>query len=391
MSSADVPNGTATGDRARPDAPSGRGGSARRGPALPAFPWDSLAGATELARAHPDGIITLSVGTPVDPVPEVLRRALSTAADSPGYPATHGTADLREAAAAALRRRFGVEGISAESVLPTIGSKELVAWLPTLLGVRAGDVVAIPELAYPTYEVGATMAGAEVVRADATHALGPARPAMIWINSPSNPTGRVLPAEHLRKVVEWARERGTIVVSDECYLSLAWDAEPVSVLHPSVCGDSTEGVLAVHSLSKTSNLAGYRAGFVAGDDELVRGLLEVRKHAGMIVPRPVQDVMTAALNDDEHVRVQRDTYAARRATLWPALERAGFTVDHSQAGLYLWATRGEDAWTTVDWLARRGILVAPGTFYGPSGDRHVRVALTASDDDVAAAAKRLAD
>ncbi len=392
MSSAGVPDGAvAAGERARRGSgSSGRPGSRSRGPALPDFPWDSLSGATEVAREHPDGIITLSVGTPVDPVPGVLQRALAAGADAPGYPATHGTPALREAAVGALRRRFGVESVGIESVLPTIGSKELVAWLPTLLGVGAGDVVAVPELAYPTYEVGATMAGADVVRADATHALGPARPAMIWVNSPSNPTGRVLPAEHLRKIVDWARERGTVVVSDECYLSLGWEADPVSVLHRSVCGDSAEGVLAVHSLSKTSNLAGYRAGFVAGDGELVRGLLEVRKHAGMIMPRPVQDVMVAALDDDEHVRAQRDLYAARRATLWPALERAGFTVDHSQGGLYLWATRDEDAWDTVHRLARNGILVAPGTFYGPGGSRHVRIALTASDDDIAAAARRLA-
>ncbi len=266
-----------------------------------------------------------------------------------------------------------------------------MAWLPTLLGVRPGEQVAIPELAYPTYEVGATLAGAETVRTDATHTLGPARPPLLWLNSPSNPTGKVLPIEHLRKVVEWARERGTVVASDECYLSLGWESEPVSVLHPAVCGGSFEGLLAVHSLSKTSNFAGYRGGFVTGDPELVRRLLEVRKHSGMIVPRPVQDAMTVALDDDEHVREQRERYASRRARLWPELERAGFTVEHSQGGLYLWATRGESAWRTVEWLARRGVLVAPGTFYGPGGEQHVRIALTASDERIAAAADRLSD
>ena len=358
---------------------------------LPDFPWDSLSGATERARAHPDGLVDLSVGTPVDPVPELIQAALSSVAEVPGYPATYGTPELRAAAAEALDRRFGVSGVDPDAVLPTIGSKELVAWLPTLLGLGSGDLVVIPELAYPTYEVGALLAGAEVVRADSLTALGPRRPALMWLNSPSNPTGRVLPAAHLRKVVDWARERGTIVASDECYLSLAWEADPVSVLHPDVCGGRTDGLLAVHSLSKSSNLAGYRAGFVAGDLGLVRRLLEVRKHAGMIPPRPVQAAMTAALADDEHVRVQREGYAARRSMLRPALLAAGFTVDHSEAGLYLWATRGEDAWATVSWLAERGILVAPGTFYGPTGDRHVRIALTATDERIAAAAKRLSD
>ncbi|MGP4021511.1 succinyldiaminopimelate transaminase [Saccharopolyspora sp. 5N708] len=363
--------------------------SGSRGPHLPDFPWDSLARQTDTAKSHPDGIVNLSVGTPVDPVPANLQRALSAAADQPGYPATHGTPELREAAVAALHRRYGITGLAPEAVLPTIGTKELVAWLPTLLGIRPGDVVAIPELAYPTYEVGARIAGAEVVRL-APGELPPAGTALLWLNSPSNPTGQVLDARQLADSVRRAREIGAVVASDECYLALGWDTEPVSVLHPSVCSDF-RGVLAAHSLSKSSNLAGYRAGFITGDPDLVGRLLELRKHAGMIVPRPVQEAVTAALRDDEHVRAQRELYAARRALLRPALEAAGFRIDHSQAGLYLWATRGDDAWQTVDWLAQRGILVAPGTFYGPAGDRHVRIALTATDERIAAAAKRLAE
>jgi succinyldiaminopimelate transaminase len=357
---------------------------------LPDFPWDQLAEHTATARAHPDGVINLSMGTPVDPVPGLIQDALAKAADAPGYPFTHGTPALRMAAAEALLRRHEVSGIDPNAVLPTIGSKELVAWLPTLLGARAGDVVVIPELAYPTYEVGARLAGAVPVRSDSLVALGPARPRIVWLNSPSNPTGRVLPAEHLRKVVDWGRERGAIVVSDECYLTLGWEAEPVSVLHPSVCGGRFDGLLAVHSLSKCSNLAGYRAGFVTGDPALITGLLEVRRHAGMIVPRPVQEAMRVALSDDEHIATQRARYSARRAILREALRGAGFRIDHSEAGLYLWASRDEDAWTTVDWLAQHGILVAPGTFYG-AGTRHVRVALTATDERVAAAAERLRD
>ena len=360
------------------------------GPALPDFPWDSLADHTAIARSHRDGVVDLSVGTPVDPVPELIREALAAVSDQPGYPTTHGTPELRQAAVEAMARRFGVAGLDPVAVLPTIGSKEMVAWLPTLLGVRAGDLVAIPELAYPTYEVGALLAGAEVARVEGLTALGPRRPALLWLNSPSNPTGRVLPIEHLRKVVDWARERGVIVASDECYLSLTWDSSAVSILDPRVSGGSTEGLLAVHSLSKSSSLAGYRAGFVTGDPVLVKRLLEIRKHAGMIMPRPVQSAMTAALRDDQHVVEQRARYEARRKVLREALLAAGFRIDHSEAGLYLWATRGEDAWDTIGWLASLGILAAPGTFYGPTGAKHVRIALTATDERIAAAASRLA-
>ncbi|ATY09652.1 succinyldiaminopimelate transaminase [Amycolatopsis sp. AA4] len=357
---------------------------------LPDFPWDSLAEVKARAQAHPGGIVDLSVGTPVDPVPDSIRAALASVSEIPGYPATHGTPELREAAVAALQRRYGITGVESDAVLPTIGSKEAVAWLPRLLGFGPGDVVVIPELAYPTYEVGALLAGAEVVRADGLTQLGPRRPAMIWLNSPSNPTGRVLGVDHLRKVVEWARERGTVVVSDECYLSLGWEAEPLSVLHPSVHGGQTDGLLAVHSLSKSANLASYRAGFVTGDAKLVAQLLEVRKHAGMIVPRPVQQAMVAALTDDEALAAQRERYRARRVVLRKALQDSGFEITYSEAGLYLWATRGESAQATVEWLAERGILVAPGTFYGPAGKEHVRVALTSTDERIEAAAERLA-
>lgn len=359
---------------------------------LPDFPWDALAGHAARAKAHPDGLVDLSVGTPVDPVPEPIRAALNSVSDVPGYPATHGTPQLRAAAVGALERRFGVTGIDEAAVLPTIGSKELVAWLPTLLGVGQGDLVVIPKLAYPTYEVGVRLAGAELVRADGLTALGPRTPALIWVNSPANPTGRVLPVEHLRKVVEWARDRGAVVASDECYLSLGWDAEPVSLLHPSVTGGRLDGLLAVHSLSKSSNLAGYRSGFVTGDPVLVGQLLEVRRHAGLIMPRPVQEATTVALTDDEHIARQRERYRRRRALLLPALLAAGCTIDHSEAGLYLWATRpGSAADKTVAWLADLGILVAPGTFYGPSGDQHVRISLTATDERIAAAVARLQD
>lgn len=353
------------------------------------FPWDTLADVTATARAHPDGIVDLSVGTPVDPVAPVIREALAAASAAPGYPTTAGTAALREAAVAALARRYGITGLAPDAVLPAIGTKELIAWLPTLLGLGAADTVVVPELAYPTYEVGALLAGAAVVRADSLTQLGPSVPALVYLNSPSNPTGKVLGVEHLRKVVGWARERGVLVASDECYLGLGWDTTPLSVLHPDVCDGDHTGLLALHSLSKTSSLAGYRAGFVAGDAAVVAELLAVRKHAGMMVPTPVQAAMVAALDDDGHEREQRARYARRREQLLPVLRAAGFTVDHSEAGLYLWATRGEPCRDTLAWLAGRGILVAPGEFYGPRGAQHVRVALTATDERIAAAAARL--
>ena len=356
---------------------------------LPDFPWDLLEPAKAVAAAHPGGIVDLSIGTPVDPVPAFIRQALFDASDAPGYPLTAGTPALRASMAAWVRSFCAASGDF--GVLPTIGSKELVAWLPTLLGVGPGDVVVIPQVCYPTYEVGVQLSGATVVRADSLTALGPdPRVKLIWINSPANPTGQVLPPAHLRKVVDWARERGAVVVSDECYLALGWETTPVSVLADEVCGGDYTGVLAVHSLSKRSNLAGYRAGFVGGDPALIAELLQVRKHAGMIMPAPIQAAMIAALGDETHVAEQRERYAARRAVLRPVLESAGFEITHSEAGLYLWSTRGEDCWQSVQWLAERGILAAPGSFYGPSAARHVRIALTATDERVAAAAQRLA-
>jgi succinyldiaminopimelate transaminase len=348
---------------------------------LPDFPWDRLAGAKQLASRVPGGMVDLSVGTPVDPTPERVRTALAEAADAPGYPTVHGTEAVRVAATDWLARRLGVAA-SPTDVLPLMGTKEFVAWLPTLLGLGPADAVASPAVAYPTYVVGARIAGCRT--ADVAQ---PA--ALTWLNSPANPTGEVMSVEQLREVVASARERGTVVVSDECYIELGWDAKPVSILHPEVCGGDHRGLLAVHSLSKRSNMAGYRFGFAVGDPDLIARLLAVRKHAGMMVPLPVQAAATAALGDDAHVRTQRERYGRRRVLLREGLTSAGFRIDGSAAGLYLWATRGEYCWDSVSWLAERGILVAPGDFYGEGGREHVRVALTASDVDVDRAAARL--
>jgi succinyldiaminopimelate transaminase len=359
------------------------------GSRLPGFPWDRLAPASALAAAHPDGIADLSIGTPVDPVPAIIQKALASAANSPGYPLTRGTPALRAAAARWLARRHGVAA-NPDAVLPLIGTKELIAWLPTLLGCGPGDVVSFPELAYPTYDIGARLAGARAMATDEPDADGASPVKLAWLNSPSNPTGRVLAPTRMRELVGWARTAATVLASDECYIDLGFDAVPVSLLHPDVCGPSHAGLLAVYSLSKRSNLAGYRAGFVTGDPGLVAALLEIRRQAGLIVPAPVQAAMIAALDDDDHVDEQHARYARRREVLRPALERAGWLVSHSQAGLYLWAAHpAYDCWESVGVLSEIGILVSPGEFYGTAGARHIRVALTATDERVAAAADRL--
>jgi succinyldiaminopimelate transaminase len=358
---------------------------------LPDFPWDTIAAARATAEAHPGGIVDLSIGTPVDPTPKLAIRALARAANSPGYPLTSGTTALREAIATYLARRWGADGLAPTDTLPVIGTKELVAWLPTLLGLGPDDLVVYPTMAYPTYLVGAQIAGCHAIACDDLNQLGDARPALVWINSPSNPTGGILNPETLASSVRWARDRGALIASDECYGEFGWDAEPVSVLHPSINGGRHDGLLAVHSLSKRSNLAGYRAGFVAGDRDVVADLLLIRKHAGMLVPRPVQEAMIDLLNDHDHVEAQRRRYLNRRTMLRPALEAAGFRIEHSEGAIYLWATRDEDCHASVDFLASKGILVAPGDFYGVAARRHIRVALTATDDRVAAAAARLLD
>jgi succinyldiaminopimelate transaminase len=357
---------------------------------LPDFPWDSLAEATKLARSHPDGIVDLSVGTPVDPTPDVAQQALAAASDAHGYPTVWGTPALRAAIIAYLNRRWAAAPLADENVLPVIGTKEIVGWLPTLLGLGPCDTVIIPRLAYPTYEVGARVVGADVVCADSPAEVAGA-PKLIWINYPANPHGAIASPALLREWIEYARAAGAVLASDECYGEFGWTAQPRSVLDASLNGGDVAGVLAVHSVSKHSNMAGYRAGFVAGDQDVVMELVGLRKHLGMMVPAPVQAALTAVLSGDEHVAVQRQRYLARRNVLRPALESAGFTIEHSDGGLYLWATRNESGRDSVAWLAARGILVAPGDFYGAQGADFVRVALTATDERIAAAASRLTE
>ncbi|RUQ99241.1 succinyldiaminopimelate transaminase [Labedella endophytica] len=360
---------------------------------LPDYPWDAVAPFAAQAAAHPDGIVDLSIGSPVDETPAVVRDALADATDAHGYPTTIGTPALREAIVAWFARRRGVPGLGTDQVLPSVGSKEFVALLAYMLGLGEGDVVVYPTTAYPTYAVGAAMSGATAVAADEPSDW-PAETRLVWVNSPGNPDGRVLDVAALRARVERARALGAIIVGDECYAELGWDApwddERIpSILDPRVTGGDDRGVLAIYSLSKQSNMAGYRAAFAAGCRDTLARLTTVRKHAGLMVPGPLQRAMTAALADDAHVTVQKERYRERRTLLRGALEHAGFRIDGSEAGLYLWATEGRDAWESIGSLARRGILAGPGPFYGASASEHVRFSLTATDERIAAAVERL--
>ncbi len=367
---------------------------------LPDYPWDAMAPYLAMAARHPDGMVNLSIGTPVDPTPALIQDALKAASDAPGYPTTHGTAALRQAIVDWFARRRNVPGLDPNDVMPTVGSKELVAWLPLLLGLGTGDIVVRPAVAYPTYDMGAVFAGATSVAADSLDGLDAGtldRVRLVWVNSPGNPTGIVRDGEQLAAIVAQARKIGAVVASDECYGELGWGrwdpengGEPVpSILDPRVTGGSNNGLLAVYSLSKQSNLAGYRAAFVAGDAAIMANLVNSRKHAGMIVPFPVQEAMRVALADDAHVSAQKALYRARRAQLAGALEAFGLTIHHSEAGLYLWCSAGEDSWTTIGRLAERGIVVGSGTFYGEAGHGFIRVALTGTDERIGAAVARL--
>lgn len=385
-----------------------------------AFPWDLLVPFARIARGCELPFVDLSVGTPVDPTPVGVQAALASASDAHGYPLTWGTEQLRESVARWFARRRGVPNVDPKDVLPTIGSKELVGLLPSLLHLGPSDVVVYPTVAYPTYEVGIRLAGAVPLAADDVSVWrGNTNVKLVWVNSPGNPHGAVLTVAQLKEVVDAAREIGALVVSDECYAELPW-SEPFvadgvpSALDPEVVGDDYRNVLVTYSLSKQSNMAGYRAAFVAGDSAVIARLLELRKHLGMIVPAPVQNAMVAALNDDDHVLAQREVYRARREVLLNALTASGLTVDLSHAGLYLWVRALDSAaiepllsdesrelvrnarrvmpgkcWEQVALFAQLGVLVAPGAFYGEQAQNHVRIALTANDDEIAAAGQRI--
>ena len=348
---------------------------------LPDFPWDALAPYGATAKEHPAGIIDLSQGTPVDPTPEFIQEVLRKSSNSPSYPVTTGTPELRAAITEWAKANLGATGDF--GVLPLIGSKEFVAWLPTFLTSRT---VLYPEVAYPTYLVGAMLAKSEATPVGIDASQWP-KADLAWVNSPSNPTGRVHTQSEYKGAIEWARRTGGVVISDECYLEFGKTVTQTSILAHT--GGDNKNILAVHSLSKRSNLAGYRAAFVVGDADLIAQILEVRKHAGMMVPLPVQKAMIAALSDSDHVAEQRGRYNARKDLLIPALAAAGFSIDFSDAGLYLWASRNEDCWQSVAWLASLGILATPGIFYGDA--THIRIAMTATDAQISEAAVRITE
>ncbi|MBV8950233.1 MAG: succinyldiaminopimelate transaminase [Actinobacteria bacterium] len=375
--------------------------ASRSGFVPPPYPHDRLATLRRLADALPGGVVDCSVGTPVDPMPDAALDALRAAAPgSTGYPPSIGTAALREAAAGWIRRRFAVT-LSADEVIACVGTKEFVTSLPHFLSLRdpSRDTVLYPGVAYPSYEMGATLGGCRAVPvplnadwhldlslvsdADAQRAL------VLWVNMPGNPTSATASADQMRSMVGWARERGIVVASDECYTEFGgMSGTPATAI-----AGGFDGVLAVHSVSKRSNMAGLRCGFVAGDPDLVHYLGEVRKHAGLIVSNPSQAAAAAALSDDAHVDAQRERYAKRRELMLPALERHGLVHDGGPALFYLWlrsAGEADDGWEIAARLAEAGTLVAPGDMYGPAGADHVRLALTQTDDRLELALERLA-
>ena len=348
---------------------------------LPDFPWDALAPYSQIAKAHPKGAIDLSQGTPVDSTPQIIQSALQQSSDSPRYPVTAGTKELQDAI-----RNWAIGHLGASGdfdVLPLIGSKELVAWLPTILQSKK---VIYPDVAYPTYLVGALLAQAEPIAVGIDAATWPSAD-FAWVNTPSNPTGRVHTESELRASVKWARDNNSILVCDECYIDFGDTATPTSMLKYTD-GDNSN-ILVVHSLSKRSSMAGYRGAFLIGDSKLIAQIREIRKHAGMMVPLPIQNAMVAALSDETHVNQQRARYNARRAILAPALIAAGFKIEDSAAGLYIWCTRSEDCWKSVEWLAKLGIVATPGSFYGELGASHIRIAMTATDAQISDAAARI--
>lgn len=357
----------------------------------PEYIWSQLAPYRDRALAFNGSLIDLSIGSPVDDVPAIIQAALGAASNAPGYPTAASTPALRSAIVDWYARRRGVR-LDETNVLATNGSKEFISLLPFWLGLGADDVVVQPTVHYPNYAEGAALVGAPVYSA-ADPEDWPVNTRLIWLNSPGNPDGVVNDVDYLRAAVARARRLGALIVQDECYIELGWGrwaAQPVpSILDPRVTDGDLTGILACYSLSKQSNLAGYRAAVAAGDPHIIAGLINVRKTAGLAVNAPVQAAMIAALTDDAHVAAQKARYRHRRDQLIAAIASTAFTIDGSEAGLYLWATAGDDAWQSVGWFADQGILVSPGHFYGAAAARHVRLALTATDENIEAAAARL--
>ncbi len=360
-----------------------------RGPFVPPpYPYDRLDDLRPLAEALEGGLVDLSIGTPCDPPPHEVVATLGTSGAERGYPPSIGTAAYRRAAADWMARRLGVVVDPEREVAACVGSKELVAGLPQWLHLRQPDrdTVLYPAISYPTYAMGAALAGlravpylrlAEIETSDADRAL------CLWVNSPGNPTGELW---DLGAAAAWGRERGVPVLSDECYVEFTWDGPPRTILE-----SGTDGVVAVHSLSKRSNMAGARAGAYAGDAGLVDFLREVRKHAGFFVPGPVQAAAVVAWADDVHVDRQRDRYRHRLGLARAALAAIGVDAPMPAGAFYLWAPApAGDAWSLTRRLASEGgALVSPGEFYGSEGAGFVRLAVVQPDERLALVAERL--
>ena len=352
----------------------------------PPYPYDRLRDVVAAAASVPGGAVDLSVGTPCDPPPDIVRAALATAGPEQGYPPSAGTPALRQSFAGWANRRLGVQVDPDTEVAACIGTKEFVAGTPHWLRLRTPerDTVLYPEVSYPTYAMGATLAGCRAVAVpvrpdwsldlDAVDESDAARAVCLWMNTPANPTGAL---DDLMAAAQWARARGVTVLSDECYVEFTWDGPARTVL-----AAGTPGVVAVHSLSKRSNLAGARVGAYAGDPELVAYLRSVRQHAGFMVPGPVQAAAVAAWDDDAHVEAQRLRYRSRLQRLQSILAAVGIDAVFPRGAFYLWAKApGGDAWATAAMLAQRlGIVVSPGEFYGPAATGWFRVAAVAPDD-----------
>ena len=360
----------------------------------PPYPYDRLEPMKAKAEAHEGGVVDLSIGTPNDPPPKLVLDALASSNSERGYPASIGTPAFRDAACGWMSRRLGVD-VPASDVAACVGTKELVASVPQYLHLRTPerDTVLYPAISYPTYEMGAILAGLRAVPVpvderwqldlSAIAEEDAARALVLWVNTPGNPAGQL---DDLGAAAAWGRAHGVPVFSDECYVEYTWEGPPHTILE-----HGPEGVVAVHSLSKRSNLAGARAGFYAGDPELVGYLKEVRKHAGCMVPGPVQAAAAAALGDDNHVDLQRDRYAERLAFFADVLRTRVEDVPRPGGGFYLWlAAPGGDAWGFAEQLAADGgVLVTPGDTFGAQGDGHIRVALVQSMERLQLVAERL--
>ncbi|MFN0089896.1 MAG: aminotransferase class I/II-fold pyridoxal phosphate-dependent enzyme [Acidimicrobiales bacterium] len=360
----------------------------------PPYPYDRLDELKPLAEKHEGGCVDLSIGTPCDPPPAAVVSALGASNQERGYPPSIGSLELRSAAAAWMQRRLGVE-VSPGDVAACVGTKEFVGTLPAWLKLRSPgrDTVLYPAISYPTYEMGAVLARCRAVpvpvddawRIDLA-AIDPAdaeRALCLWVNTPGNPAGGL---DDLGAAAAWGRAHGVPVFSDECYVEFTWQGPRRTIL-----AHGTQGVVAVHSLSKRSNLAGARVGFYAGDAELVDYLREVRKHVGMMVPGPVQAAGAVALADDAHVEEQRGRYLRRLELMRNVLARMGVDAELPGGGFYLWAPAPDgDAWAFTERLAvEAGVLVSPGEFYGAAGADRVRIAVVAPDEQFELVARRV--